>query len=703
MIIFMYLVDISVCGFNNAPTLNTMKICDCTSTLKSDDCTLQSDDTCIINFVVEPFMSMTYYNLSIYKQERQLVGYRAYFNKEGELKFYDSNLTIDKEVFINQPITTDGEFRPLITINSQMPGPTIIARENQTLHIIVYNELPNVEGISIHWHGMHQKKSPDMDGVAFITQYPILPYQSYTYKFKAFPSGTHWYHAHSGAHRTDGLYGALIVKDMIPDLYDMDLPQNHTLLLMDWQKEPSIDLFYQIRSSLSFWYGVNEKYIDTMGVDGTQIAPIPFWSGIINDKGRHFDRNGVPNNANLNTFTVQQGFRYRFRIIGAQALYAYKFSIEGHKLTVIATDGNRINSIANVDYVIVNTGERYDVVVNANQQVRKYWILAETLEVDNGSRVFNNPISHHRAEAILQYEGATLFNSSNSFIRYTWECTTFNKCHFVNCPYHPNSQADHECINVDQFSSPENEPIDNSIYNPDETLFYNFGFDGETSTRGSSVDGINFRFPTHLPRTKEFIDDNQMCPGRGCNRDGGIDHCACTQVIDINDVKEDQSVQLVITNRPTNNYNGNTESSHPVHLHGHTFHVIKLGYPQYNVDGTYSSPNQDVECIKHKGTGECDHFITVDRTSGGQTTRVQSVRWTKSTPPADIDYRNSSYAKKDTVIVPYGGYAVIRFIVDNPGWWFLHCHIEIHQLEGMSAVIKELQSGQGNKHMYKSA
>ena len=25
----------------------------------------------------------------------------------------------------------------------------------------------------------------------------------------------------------------------------------------------------------------------------------------------------------------------------------------------------------------------------------------------------------------------------------------------------------------------------------------------------------------------------------------------------------------------------------------------------------------------------------------------------------------------------------------NPGYWFLHCHIEVHQLEGMAVVINE--------------
>ena len=55
-----------------------------------------------------------------------------------------------------------------------------------------------------------------------------------------------------------------------------------------------------------------------------------------------------------------------------------------------------------------------------------------------------------------------------------------------------------------------------------------------------------------------------------------------------------------------------------------------------------------------------------------------------------MDDETTRYARKDTVIVPFGGYVVVRFIVDNPGWWFMHCHIEIHTLEGMSVVINEV-------------
>lgn len=69
----------------------------------------------------------------------------------------------------------------------------------------------HTDSMTIHWHGMHQRSTPEEDGVAFITQYPILPGQNQTYKFKAFPFGTHFYHAHIGDQRTMGLYGPLIV------------------------------------------------------------------------------------------------------------------------------------------------------------------------------------------------------------------------------------------------------------------------------------------------------------------------------------------------------------------------------------------------------------------------------------------------------------------------------------------------------------
>lgn len=43
---------------------------------------------------------------------------------------------------------------------------------------------------------------------------------------------------------------------------------------------------------------------------------------------------------------------------------------------------------------------------------------------------------------------------------------------------------------------------------------------------------------------------------------------------------------------------------------------------------------------------------------------------------------------KDTVTVPDGGYTIVRFYADNPGYWLFHCHIEFHAEIGMSLVFK---------------
>lgn len=44
--------------------------------------------------------------------------------------------------------------------------------------------------------------------------------------------------------------------------------------------------------------------------------------------------------------------------------------------------------------------------------------------------------------------------------------------------------------------------------------------------------------------------------------------------------------------------------------------------------------------------------------------------------------------KKDTVTVPDGGYTIIRFYADNPGFWIFHCHIDFHIEVGMALVIQ---------------
>lgn len=101
--------------------------------------------------------------------------------------------------------------------------------------------------------------------------------------------------------------------------------------------------------------------------------------------------------------------------------------------------------------------------------------------------------------------------------------------------------------------------------------------------------------------------------------------------------------------------------------------MVSVKYPDYYNNGTYKQNNKDINC------NHSDH------------TFCNSVGWSNK------DYYNGNIpnpnlknpVKKDTVVVPCGGYTTIRFLADNPGYWVMHCHIENHHANGMQLLIKE--------------
>lgn len=78
---------------------------------------------------------------------------------------------------------------------------------------------------------------------------------------------------------------------------------------------------------------------------------------------------------------------------------------------------------------------------------------------------------------------------------------------------------------------------------------------------------------------------------------------------------------------------------------------------------------------------ECDRlFAAIERNgNAGHNTKIQEIRWRNRTMGV-METGDKPLSLKDTVVVPYGGYVVIRSVINNPGWWFFHCHIETHQL-----------------------
>ena len=630
-------------------------------------------------------------------------GVSYYFDKNGIPLPLQSNKTCstldpDKCTY---PQFVDGKtYRMAISINGLIPGPTLIVYEGQKVIIHVHNNL-TTEGISIHWHGMHQRGTPWMDGVGQVTQCQIGPSSSYSYEYTASPSGTFWYHSHSGAQRTDGIYGALVVQENKTRLNQIrtelnanfqDLPDQHTLTLLDWQEEASLDLFTQSQAGLGFYpdkpYGEvptpsDQRYASTRSFDNGGTGPIPYFSGIINGKGRHVD---VPyKKTRLSIFTVESGKIYRFRLVGAQGLYSYSFSIDGHKLIVVGTDGYWIEPEKEVDYIMIHPGERYDFLLNATETSKDYWIRAETMEINQ------NESLGHVAEAILHYkqDGESPDPDANvpshryeeiknsSTLRL---CTQENPCKAVNCPFKKfHSSYNITCTNVDELRLLEPTPpgeLPNA--NPNSqcrncTHFINFSFEGESQT--SSVNGRNFILPSFPPLTQynDFRKKDTICNlTADCNP--STLECSCVMVIDI---PYNETVQMVFSSM------GAFLSAHPIHLHGHTFHVVAVGYPEYDdTTGFVKKRNSDISCADVNCTKEGCVNESCTRPS-----------W--KTEPMNFDINNRTI-RKDTVMVPAGGYVVINFLSDNPGQWFLHCHKELHQLEGMALIVNEALEEQPN-------
>jgi len=69
-----------------------------------------------------------------------------------------------------------------VTVNGEAPGPTIRATQGDTVVVTVRNKL-ETENTGIHWHGIRQRGSPWADGTVGVTQCPILPGETFTYRF----------------------------------------------------------------------------------------------------------------------------------------------------------------------------------------------------------------------------------------------------------------------------------------------------------------------------------------------------------------------------------------------------------------------------------------------------------------------------------------------------------------------------------------
>ncbi|XP_062605180.1 uncharacterized protein LOC134266971 [Saccostrea cucullata] len=579
-------------------------------------------------------------------------------------------IPVDVNKDAHRAIFADGNYKMIYSINKQYPGPSVVVYEGQQVVVNIKNNLL-MEGLTIHWHGMVQWHTPWMDGVGTVSHCPINPGETFQYRFLADPPGTHWYHSHLGTERTDGMTGALIVlpRPDKPERLRSDLPElsgDFVMVLTDWKLDASVETKNEADWGLNtFSYGFNETkcYTFTFDATGGAVGLFPFEAALINGRGNHYLNKDNPEQPDipelpLEAFDVERYGYYRFRVINSGMLYAFRVSVDKHDIQIISVDGNDV-TMTSAESVMVFGGERVDFILLASEDINNYWVRAQTLEVGNGEGPFNPDT----ALAVLRYSGARVANPKTD----RYQCRPRDPCRVVNCPFgqYPDSYSI-DCLPVsDLKSTPEQtkaHPVP-VVASPDEfqEIFLNFHFSSTAKIPfTTAVNGHVFVPPTSPPQTYPRQSNTTLsCDPLDCT-----DHCQCTYIVKL---EKDKTVQLVLHNMDDAPFG----MPHPVHMHGHHFHVVKIAYPHYNsTTGDIIDTNKDIKC----NTKSCNDASW------------RNENWTLGNVPG-LNLENPP--QKDTIAVPRNGYIVLRLKADNPGFWFMHCHIEIHQIAGMAVLFQE--------------
>ena len=196
----------------------------------------------------------------------------------------------------------------------------------------------------------------DVLGVPDVTQSPVGPGDSFTYKFRAEPAGTYFFHSHVGLQLDRGLLAPLVVEEPDPHV---SFDREFTVVVDDF-------LTGEPRPLSEIGSGRGTGGGD--GPGGGGMGGGGMGGGMVPDRRPPYD--GLLIGGRLpedpRTYRVEEGERVRFRFVNASSATAFRVRVAGHPLTVTHADGRPVEPVT-VDSFSFGSGERYDAIVEANE------------------------------------------------------------------------------------------------------------------------------------------------------------------------------------------------------------------------------------------------------------------------------------------------------------------------------------------------
>ncbi|KAI0019770.1 multicopper oxidase [Xylariomycetidae sp. FL0641] len=475
------------------------------------------------------------------------------------------------EVVGNPEFTPDGFPKTFgAYFNGTYPGPTLEACWGDQLVVHVTNLIPE-NGTTVHWHGISQQGSNEMDGVNGITQCPIAYGTSFTYNFTVSQYGHTWYHSHYSLQYPDGVAAPLVVHGPSSANWSVDLGP---LMIADWVHDTA--------------YLAYEEEMDG------GVPPLSD-SIVVNGKGRY------QGGGSYYETVVTPGKKHLLKLINGGVGTSFVFSIDDHNLTVIANDLVAVEPFT-VQSLMVGIGQRYTVIVEAKDQTEgDYWIRTTPAMGCNG---FNGDTSNNQT-GILRYDSSsTALPQSQEHPGQDLNCTDvapelLNPIIPWTVDFHPQNDVDKDTYHVQL----QNE-TDSSLGPP--------GFPYAHWYLGDQPMWLDFSEPTILNIDASIANPNYTV---------------------ITEEFMQGYIYLIL------DYAGNVTVTHPIHLHGSDFVILAQSSTRYN----------------------------------------------ETSSPASFNYANPP--RRDTALLPAGGFLALAFKPDNPGAWLLHCHIAWHASSGLALQI----------------
>ncbi|KAG1337788.1 Laccase-25 [Cocos nucifera] len=345
---------------------------------------------------------------------------------------------------------------------------------------------------------------------------------------------------------------------------------------------------------------------------------------------------------------VEQGKTYMLRIINAALGNQLFFKVAGHSFTVVAVDASYTKPYK-TDVVVIAPGQTVDALMVADAPPARYYMAAQAFISTAPPPPPRPTFDNTTTTGIVQYK----------FTKPTSKHVTTTMPSFFD-----NGIADGFNANLTSLIRPGDPTVPLHV---DERMFVIYGFGiaacqpGQVlcnQTQGAlaaCMNNVSFQSPTTMSLleahfkgvngiyTSDFPEKPAMTfdfTNASVNSVSALQPLMFTaRDTKLKKLKYNSTVEMVLQNTAILGV-----ENHPMHLHGFNFFVMARGYGNYNA-----------------------------------TTAAKSYNL------VDPQTRN-------TVGVPAGGWAVIRFTANNPGVWIMHCHLDAHLSIGL-AMAFEVENG----------